>query len=82
MLTCFHNELQAYKNFGNRVSNLKLKLMECQKLLPDPRPQSPSTTNARVSIDGLSAVEPIKVMKTSDGLTSSKNDCASTNGMS
>ena len=32
--TCFM--LQAYKNFGTRVSSLKKRLDEYKKLLPDP----------------------------------------------
>ena len=49
--------LQAYKNFGTRVSNLKRKLEEHMKTLPSPvpspTPEAPSPGNTPPMLRGI-----------------------------
>lgn len=41
--------VQAYKNFSNRINNLKLKLVDQRKLIPDPEPNVDSDSALKTS---------------------------------
>lgn len=68
--------VQAYKNYGNRSNNLKLKLSEHRNLIPDPRPQSKSesvTSDSKIELDEASTSQQNHIVK-DKSFASSSND--------